>query len=104
MSVARIGWTSSLRSVKPTAEITNLFKARPHEVVISMLPDDTAVRDVVLGRADLGTDGLASGLKRGAIHLSMSTIGTSTASHLARSMHVTGKATGSPLAIAIRGN
>jgi 3-hydroxyisobutyrate dehydrogenase-like beta-hydroxyacid dehydrogenase len=48
------------------------------------LPDDTAVRDVVLGREDLGIVGLASGLKRDAIHLSMSTIGTSTASHLAR--------------------
>ena len=67
--------------LKPTTEITNLFD---REIVISMLPDDTAVRDVVLGREDLGIDGLASGLKRGAIHLSMSTISTSTASHLAR--------------------
>jgi len=67
--------------LKPTTEITKLFD---REVVISMLPDDTAVRDVVLGRADLGIDGLASRLKRGAIHLSMSTISTSTASHLAR--------------------
>ncbi len=67
--------------LKPTMEITDLFE---REVVISMLPDDTAVRDVVLGREDLGIDGLASGLKRGAIHLSMSTISTSTASHLAK--------------------
>lgn len=67
--------------VKPTTEITNLFNC---EVVISMLPDDTAVRDVVLGREDLGIDGLASGLKRGAIHLSMSTISTSAASDVAR--------------------
>jgi len=67
--------------LKPTTEITDLFD---REVVISMLPDDTAVRDVVLGREDLGIAGLASGLKRGAIHLSMSTISTSTASHLAR--------------------
>jgi 3-hydroxyisobutyrate dehydrogenase-like beta-hydroxyacid dehydrogenase len=66
--------------LKPTTEITDLFD---REVVISMLPDDTAVRAVVLGREDLGTDGLASGLKRGAIHLCMSTISTSTASHLA---------------------
>src|SRR6202035_323060 len=36
--------------LKPTTEITNLFD---REVVISMLPDDTAVRDVVLGRKDL---------------------------------------------------
>ncbi len=67
--------------LKPTTDITDLFD---REVVISMLPDDTAVRDVVLGREDLGIAGLASGLKRDAIHLSMSTISTSTASHLAR--------------------
>jgi 3-hydroxyisobutyrate dehydrogenase-like beta-hydroxyacid dehydrogenase len=67
--------------VKPTREIADLFDC---EVVISMLPDDTAVRDVVLGREDFGIGGLAAGLKRGAIHLSMSTISTSTASHLAR--------------------
>src|SRR5208283_1112595 len=52
--------------------------------VITMLQDDTAVRDVVLGREDLGIAGLAAGLKRGAIHLSMSTISTSTASDAAR--------------------
>jgi 3-hydroxyisobutyrate dehydrogenase-like beta-hydroxyacid dehydrogenase len=66
--------------LEPTTEITDLFDC---DVVISMLPDDTAARDVVFGRGDLGINGLASGLKRGAIHLSMSTIGTSTASHLA---------------------
>jgi len=66
--------------VRPTTEITGLFDC---EVVISMLPDDTAVRDVVLGREDLGIDGLASGMKRSAIHLSMSTISTSAASDLA---------------------
>jgi 3-hydroxyisobutyrate dehydrogenase-like beta-hydroxyacid dehydrogenase len=67
--------------LKPTTEIADLFD---REVVISMLPDDTAVRDVVLGRQDLGIEGLASGLKRGAIHLSMSTISTFAASALAR--------------------
>jgi 3-hydroxyisobutyrate dehydrogenase-like beta-hydroxyacid dehydrogenase len=66
--------------LKPTMAIADLFDC---EVVISMLPDDTAVRDVVLGRKDLGIEGLASGLKRGAIHLSMSTISSSTASYLA---------------------
>jgi 3-hydroxyisobutyrate dehydrogenase-like beta-hydroxyacid dehydrogenase len=66
--------------LKPTTDITNLFDC---EVVISMLPDDDAVRDVVFGRADLGVDGLALGLMPGAIHLSMSTISTATASHLA---------------------
>jgi 3-hydroxyisobutyrate dehydrogenase-like beta-hydroxyacid dehydrogenase len=67
--------------LKPTTDITKLFD---REVVISMLPDDNAVRDVVLGREDLGIAGLASGLKHGAIHLSMSTISTATASHLAK--------------------
>jgi 3-hydroxyisobutyrate dehydrogenase-like beta-hydroxyacid dehydrogenase len=66
--------------LQPTTEITDLFD---RDVVISMLPDDAAARDVVFGRGGLGINGLASGLKRGAIHLSMSTIGTSTASHLA---------------------
>jgi 3-hydroxyisobutyrate dehydrogenase-like beta-hydroxyacid dehydrogenase len=66
--------------LNPTTDITNLFDC---EIVISMLPDDDAVRDVVFGRADLGIDGLAVGLMPGAIHLSMSTISTATASHLA---------------------
>jgi 3-hydroxyisobutyrate dehydrogenase-like beta-hydroxyacid dehydrogenase len=66
--------------LNPTADITNLFDC---EIVVSMLPDDAAVRDVVLGRQDLGLDGLAMGMKPGAIHLSMSTISTATASQLA---------------------
>jgi 3-hydroxyisobutyrate dehydrogenase-like beta-hydroxyacid dehydrogenase len=53
------------------------------EVVISMLPDDGAVRDVVFGRRDDPLDGLAAGLMPGAIHLSMSTISTKAASLLA---------------------
>src|SRR5215208_3608821 len=47
----------------PTTEITNLFDC---DVVISMVPDDRAVRDVVSGR-EVGIEALASGLKRGAI-------------------------------------
>jgi len=66
--------------LKPTTDISNLFDC---EVVISMLPDDTAVRDVVFGREDLGIMGLAAGLKPGAIHLCMSTISTSMASQVA---------------------
>jgi 3-hydroxyisobutyrate dehydrogenase-like beta-hydroxyacid dehydrogenase len=66
--------------LRPTTKIADLFDC---DVVISMLPDDTAVRDVVLGRADLGIPGLAAGLKRGAIHLSMSTISSSAATELA---------------------
>jgi 3-hydroxyisobutyrate dehydrogenase-like beta-hydroxyacid dehydrogenase len=67
--------------LQPTMNIADLFDC---EVVATMLPDDDAVRDVVLGREDLGIAGLASGLKRGAIHLSMSTISTSAASDLAK--------------------
>jgi len=67
--------------LRPTTDITDLFDC---EVVISMLPDDDAVLDVAFGRAGLGIEGFAAGLRRGAVHLSMSTIGTTTASHLAR--------------------
>ena len=67
--------------LKPTTSIARLFDC---EIVISMLPNDDAVRDIVMGQQDLGTEGLASGLKCGAIHLSMSTVSSSTASSLAR--------------------
>jgi 3-hydroxyisobutyrate dehydrogenase-like beta-hydroxyacid dehydrogenase len=64
--------------LRPTLEFASLFDCG---IVISMLPDDAAVLDVVLGRGE--AKGLASGLKDGAIHLSMSTISTATASRLA---------------------
>jgi 3-hydroxyisobutyrate dehydrogenase-like beta-hydroxyacid dehydrogenase len=60
--------------VAPTTNMRDLFDC---EIVVSMLPDDTAVREVVFGRTD-GT-GLADGLSAGTIHLSMSTISTSAA-------------------------
>ena len=63
--------------LKPTTDISDLLDC---EVVISMLPDDDVVREVVFGRSD---DGLAAGLMPGAIHLSMSTISTAAASLLA---------------------
>ena len=66
--------------ITPATDVTGLFGC---EIVISMLPDDVAVRDVVFGRADLRIPGLAAGLMPGAIHLSMSTISTAAASHLA---------------------
>jgi 3-hydroxyisobutyrate dehydrogenase-like beta-hydroxyacid dehydrogenase len=75
----RIAELSAL-GLESTVKITDLFDC---ELIVSMLPDDDAVSDVVLGREDLGIEGLASGLKRGAIHLSMSTISASTASQLA---------------------
>jgi 3-hydroxyisobutyrate dehydrogenase-like beta-hydroxyacid dehydrogenase len=70
--------------LKATREISDLLNC---EVVISMLPDDEAVYEIVFGRRDVGLDGLASGLRPGAIHLSMSTISTAASSLLA-SEHV----------------
>ena len=66
--------------LRPTTDIGDLLDC---EVVISMLPDDEAVREIVFGRKDLGLEGLAAGLMPGAIHLSMSTISTAAASLLA---------------------
>src|SRR3984893_9437915 len=65
--------------LKPTTNIADLFDC---EVVISMLPDDAAVREIVFGREAVGLDGLAQGLRPGAVHLSMSTISTAAASEL----------------------
>jgi 3-hydroxyisobutyrate dehydrogenase-like beta-hydroxyacid dehydrogenase len=65
--------------VASNTEIASVFDCG---VVISMLPEDAAVRDVVFGRQDLGIPGLAVGLKPGAIHLCMSTISTSMASQV----------------------
>lgn len=66
--------------LKPTRDIADLFDC---EFVISMLPDDAALREVVFGPTEPRADGLAAGLMPGAIHLSMSTISTITASELA---------------------
>ena len=75
----QIGKLEALR-LKPTTDISDLLDC---EVVISMLPDDDAVREIVFGRGDIDLYGLAAGLNPGAIHLSMSTISTATASLLA---------------------
>ena len=42
--------------LNPTTELASLFDS---DIVISMLPDDAAVHDVVFGRQDLGVAGLA---------------------------------------------
>ncbi len=67
--------------IEPSVEIADLFDC---SIVISMLPDDRTVREVVFGHkiANL-PDALSTGLKPGAVHLSMSTIGTATATELA---------------------
>jgi 3-hydroxyisobutyrate dehydrogenase-like beta-hydroxyacid dehydrogenase len=67
-------------NLQPTTDFTKLFEC---SVVISMVPDDDAAREIVFGRADIGLIGLAKGLMPGAIHLSMSTLSTATASQLA---------------------
>jgi 3-hydroxyisobutyrate dehydrogenase-like beta-hydroxyacid dehydrogenase len=66
--------------LEPTTNFTDLFDC---ETVISMLPNDDAVREVVFGREAVGLDGLAQGLRPGAVHLSMSTISTAAATELA---------------------
>jgi 3-hydroxyisobutyrate dehydrogenase-like beta-hydroxyacid dehydrogenase len=75
----QIGQLKAL-SLTPTTDITDLFDC---DVVITMLPDDDAVREIVFGRRDIGLEGLAEGLNPGAIHLSMSTISSATAFLLA---------------------
>jgi 3-hydroxyisobutyrate dehydrogenase-like beta-hydroxyacid dehydrogenase len=79
--VRRSGQMDKLAALglNPTTQVADLFDC---EIVVSMVPDDSAVRDVVLGGEDARVKGLVSGLKRDAIHLSMSTISTSTASRL----------------------
>ena len=66
--------------IRATTDIGDLFDC---QLVISMLPDDDAVRQVVLGGKNHPFDGFATGLMPGAIHLSMSTISTACASELA---------------------
>src|SRR6266851_2236706 len=75
----QIGQLEAL-GLRPTTDIGDLLDC---ELVISMLPDDAALREVVFGRSDDDLDGLAAGLMPGAIHLSMSTISTATASLVA---------------------
>jgi 3-hydroxyisobutyrate dehydrogenase-like beta-hydroxyacid dehydrogenase len=75
----QIGTLEAL-GLKPTTDIGDLLHC---EVVITMLPDDDAVREIVFGRGDIDLYGLAAGLNPGAIHLSMSTISSATASALA---------------------
>jgi 3-hydroxyisobutyrate dehydrogenase-like beta-hydroxyacid dehydrogenase len=74
--------------LKPTTNIANLFDC---EIVISMLPDEAAVREIVFGREAVELDGLAQGLRPGAIHLSMSTISTAAASELASEHAINGQ-------------
>jgi 3-hydroxyisobutyrate dehydrogenase-like beta-hydroxyacid dehydrogenase len=67
------------RGVVPTMAMPDLHDS---EIVVSMLPDDNAVRDVFFGSDD--TDRLADNLPPGTIHLSMSTISTAASAEFAR--------------------
>src|SRR5690242_7181617 len=60
---------------------TDIFSVLDCEIVITMLPDDDAVREVVFGSG--GMEGIAAGMMPGAIHISMSTISPDLASQLA---------------------
>jgi 3-hydroxyisobutyrate dehydrogenase-like beta-hydroxyacid dehydrogenase len=76
---SQIGRLEAL-GINPTTDIGDLTGC---EVVVTMLPDDDSVREIVFGRGNDGLAGLAAGLAPGAIHLSMSTISTAAASLLA---------------------
>ena len=71
-----LGQELEVLSVKPTTDIADLFDC---EFVITMLPDDAVVREVVFGRSDKKAEGLIAGLMPGSTHLSMSTITTAAA-------------------------
>jgi 3-hydroxyisobutyrate dehydrogenase-like beta-hydroxyacid dehydrogenase len=69
-------WNRSKEKAEPLAERGARVAATPREaaegaeVVITMVADDAALRDVVLG-----TDGVAEGMKAGAVLVDMSTVG-----------------------------
>jgi 3-hydroxyisobutyrate dehydrogenase-like beta-hydroxyacid dehydrogenase len=67
-------------------EATDIAGACHGEVVITMLADDVAVEDTVLGR-----DGVIASLTRGAIHLSMSTISVALSKRLAQAHQQAGQ-------------
>ena len=62
----------ALVSKGATSAATPAAAARDAEAVVTMLADDTAVEEVTLG-----TDGILSAMKQGAVHVSMSTISVS---------------------------
>ena len=69
-----------LLGIKTTDALADLIGC---DTVITMLPDDAAVHEVVFGGASSAGGALASGLKPGALHLSMSTISPALSSWLA---------------------
>jgi 3-hydroxyisobutyrate dehydrogenase-like beta-hydroxyacid dehydrogenase len=63
--------------IRPVTEMSPLYES---DIVVTMLPDDAAIREVVFGGEERG---LSAGLAPGALHLSMSTISPHCASELA---------------------
>ena len=88
--VRRENQVASLKDLglRPTTDFGDVLDC---ELVISMLPDDNAVRKVVFGNKEDCVDGLVAGLMPGAIHLSMSTISTACASELAAAHALVGQ-------------
>ncbi|THD57503.1 NAD(P)-dependent oxidoreductase [Phenylobacterium sp.] len=74
--------------VEIAAGIADLFECG---IIVSMLPDDEAVREVALGRDERGAGSLAQGMGPGAIHLCMSTISTAMAARLTSEHHKRGQ-------------
>src|SRR6476646_2400574 len=66
--------------VEPTNKLAELFDC---DIVITMVSDDAAAREIVLGDGSPNGEGLASGLKPGALHISMSTISPTLSSTIA---------------------
>ena len=74
-----------LRSLKPTIAATPAAAARGAEVLLTMVADDDALETVMAGE-----DGALTGLGRGAVHVSLSTISP----RLSRSLAVRHRAAG----------
>jgi hypothetical protein len=66
--------------IEPTNELAELFDC---DIVITMVSDDAAASEIVLGDGSPNAEGLALGLKPGALHLSMSTISPTLSSTIA---------------------
>src|SRR5215813_7377300 len=70
--------TEPLRDAGATVTASPAHAAQSADVVFTMVADDAALASVTLGAT-----GLLAGMRRGALHISMSTIGVATAQDLA---------------------
>jgi 3-hydroxyisobutyrate dehydrogenase-like beta-hydroxyacid dehydrogenase len=80
-----IVWNRSARKAQPLIDAGALQAKTPREaaagadIVFSMLADDAALEEVLCGK-----EGLSAGLRRNALHVSLSTISVAAAKHAAR--------------------